>query len=111
LKSIHLPLAPLALVLLGLSACTWIELTEEAESVNVMATAPSGCERLGSTQSMTKSDIASIDRKREKIAIELETLARNAAARMGGDTIVPESDVSDHGEQEFGIFHCNKQAG
>lgn len=101
----------LTLALLGLGACTWVELNEDAELVKVMASAPAGCERQGNTRSMTKSDIASINRKREKIAMELETLARNAAAGMGGDTIVPESAVSDRGEQEFGIFSCNRQAG
>ena len=89
-----------------LSACTWVELTEQGESVRVMKAAPGSCERLGQTSSMTKSDIASIDRKREKVATELETLARNAAARMGGDTVVAESEISETGEQSFGIYRC-----
>jgi hypothetical protein len=71
-----------------------------------MATAPARCEKLGSTRSLTKSDIASIDRNRKKVAGELETLARNAAAAMGGDAIAAESEVSDRGEQTFGIYRC-----
>jgi hypothetical protein len=55
---------------------------------------------------MTKSDVAYIDRNREKVATELETLARNAAASMGGDTVVPETVVSEQGEQSFGIYRC-----
>ena len=53
-----------------------------------------------------RSDIATIDRNREKVGKELETLARNSAAKMGGDVIVPESEISETGEQTFGIFDC-----
>ena len=90
----------------ALSACTWVELTEEGEAVAVMAKAPASCKRLGYTSSMTKGDIATIDRNREKVGKELETLARNSAAKMGGDVIVPESEISETGEQTFGIFDC-----
>jgi hypothetical protein len=89
-----------------LNACTWVKLTEEGGQVVVMATAPERCEKLGTTRSLTRSDIASIDRNRKKVASELETLARNAAAAMGGDAITAESEVSDKGEQAFGIYRC-----
>jgi len=96
----------LALFAGAMSACTWVELTEQGKGVKVMSEAPSECKKLGATRSMTKSDIASIDRNREKVATELETLARNAAASMGGDTIVPETEISEQGEQSFGIYDC-----
>ena len=89
-----------------LAGCTWVELSEEAEAVKLAAEAPANCERIGGTTSMTKSDIASIDRNRDKVATELATLARNAAARMGGDTVVAETEVSEAGEQAFGIYRC-----
>ena len=91
---------------LSLGGCTWVKLTEEGEAVAIMAEAPASCKRLGQTSSQTKSDIASIDRNREKVGTELETLARNAAAGMGGDLIVPESEVSDSGQQSFAIYRC-----
>ena len=101
----HLTLG--AILLITMSACTWVKLSEEAEAVNVATAAPAGCKKLGSTRSMTKNDIASIDRKREKVGTELETLARNAAAKMGGDTVVPETEISDAGEQSFGVYRCS----
>ena len=91
-----------------LGACTWVELTPAGESVIAMTAAPESCKRLGQTSSMTKNDIATIDRNREKVATELETLARNAAAKMGGDAIVPESEISETGEQTFGIYRCGR---
>ena len=96
-----------ATLLASMSACTWVKLSEEAEAVTVATAAPAGCKKLGSTRSMTKADIASIDRKRGKVGTELETLARNAAAKMGGDTVVPETDISDAGEQTFGVYRCS----
>jgi len=92
-----------ATVLLG--GCTWVELDEDAEKVSVMKAAPK-CKKLGTTTAMTKSDVASIDRNREKVATELETLARNAAARMAGNVVVPEGELSEDGEQTFGIYLC-----
>jgi hypothetical protein len=91
-----------------LSACAWVELSEEGESVQVMTEAPVSCERLGQTKSMIKSEIASIDRNREKVAKELQTLARNTAAGMGGDIIVPETEISGAGEQSFGVYRCGR---
>ncbi len=89
-----------------LSACTWVKLTEEGETVTVVTAVPSSCKRLGSTTSSTKADIASFDRKSKKVATELQTLARNSAAKMGGDTISAEGEVSENGEQTFGIYRC-----
>ncbi len=99
-------LLALCLCLSLLPACTWVKLTEEAESVTVVASVPSSCKRLGSTTSSTKADVASIDRSSKKVATELQTLARNAAAKMGGDTISADSEVSENGEQTFGIYRC-----
>ena len=95
-----------AMLSLSLGACTWVELTEEGKAVAIMKEAPKSCKRLGQTSSQIKSDIASIDRNREKVATELQTLARNSAASMGGDLIVPESEVSESGQQSFGIYLC-----
>ena len=95
-----------ALLIAMLSACTWVKLTEEGETVTVVSAVNSSCKRLGSTTSTTKADIASFDRKSKKVATELQTLARNSAAKMGGDTISAESEVSENGEQTFGIYRC-----
>ncbi len=99
---------PIILVTL-LPACTWVELSEGGKAVTVVSSVPETCERLGQTRTSIKADVANIDRNREKVSQELATLARNAAANMGGDTITPESEPSENGEQVFGIYRCGTQ--
>ena len=100
--------AVIGIVLLVLAGCTWVELTEEGEAVILVSSVSNTCKRLGSTTSTTKADIASIDRSDKKVTSELVTLARNSAARMGGDTITAESEISESGVQTFGIFRCGE---
>ena len=90
-----------------MSGCTWVKLSEGGETVTVVAAADGSCKKLGSTLSTTKADIASIDRGASKVATELETLARNAAAEMGGNTISPETEVSQAGSRRYGIYRCD----
>lgn len=90
----------------GLQACTWVKPTEGGEKVVVaQAQGINNCERKGAVESALKSRVAGVDRNATKVAGELETLARNEAARMGGDTIVAESTVWD-GKQTFGVYRC-----
>jgi hypothetical protein len=97
----------LGLVLLFLSACTWVELTPEAESVRIVeAVHVANCKLAGTTTVTVKADIASFKRDAEKIKSELETLARNEAIRLKGDTLVAATDIKD-GEQTFKVYKCN----
>ena len=98
----------IGIVLLVLAGCTWVELIEEGESVTVVSSVSDTCKRLGNTTATTKADLANIDRSDKKVASELVTLARNSAARMGGDTITAESEISEGGVQTFGIFRCGE---
>jgi hypothetical protein len=93
-------------ICLGLSSCTWVKLTEDGAIVLVRTTAPSDCERLGRTTSMSKAEIAKVDRKQAKVATELETLARNYAVGMGGNTIVAEDEITEDGKQTFIVYSC-----
>ena len=89
-----------------LQACTWVKATEGGEKVVVsQAQGISNCERKGAVDSVLKSQVAGVQRNAAKVAGELETLARNEAARMGGDTIVAESGIQD-GKQTFGVYRC-----
>jgi hypothetical protein len=89
-----------------LHACTWVRLTSEGEKVHVAAAHEvRECERKGEVASILKSRIAGFERKPGKVAGELEALARNEAALMGGDTVVAESPVKD-GRQLFGVYRC-----
>ena len=90
----------------SLSACTWVKPTPEGEQVRV-ATAGEveGCERKGEVTASLKSRVGGYERKPGKVAGELETLARNEAATMGGNTVVGESTVKD-GSKKFGVYNC-----
>lgn len=102
----HRLLLAIALAIAGLQACTWVKPTEGGETVVVAAgQGVSSCERKGAVESALKSRVAGVERNATKVAGELETLARNEAARMGGDTIVAESTVWD-GKQTFGVYRC-----
>ncbi len=96
-----------ALVLLAaLPACTWVKATEAGAQVVVSDGAGvNNCERKGEVEAALKSRVAGFERNATKVAGELETLARNEAAKMGGDTIVAESTVRD-GKQTFGVYRC-----
>lgn len=89
-----------------ISGCTWVQLTQEGSDVRLAgAQLVTNCERVGRTTARTLGKIVSVERGGGKLQTELLTLARNEAGRMGGDTIVPESLISE-GEQEFGVFRC-----
>lgn len=85
-----------------LSACSWVELTPEGKKIRVLsASEVSTCKKLGNTS----VSVADLNRKDEVIADNLETLARNAAGEMHGDTIVPVSKVEE-GKQKFAVYRC-----
>ena len=97
----------LSLLLLVLSACTWVERTPEAENVRIVeAVHVANCKLAGTTTVTVKADVASFKRDAEKIKSELETLARNEAIRLKGDTLVAATDIQD-GEQTFKVYKCN----
>ena len=97
----------LVLVLLFLSACTWVDLAPEAESVRIVeAVHVANCKMVGTTTVSVRSDVASFKRDAEKIKTELETLARNEAIRLKGDTLVAATEIQD-GEQTFKVYKCN----
>lgn len=88
------------------TGCTWVTPAPDSENIR-LATAEevTSCERRGKTTSKTAAKIGPFGRGDEKMAAELATLARNEAAGLGGDTVVPESEVED-GRQVFGVYAC-----
>ena len=94
------------LVVISLQACTWVKMTPGGEKVRVLSVDEVGsCKKLGVTQSFLKDKIAGVDRNKDKVKKELETIARNSAADMGGDTIVPKTEIED-GQQSFTVYKC-----
>jgi hypothetical protein len=96
----------LGLVVLFLSACTWVELTPEGEKVTVAkAEHVTNCKFAGTTTVSVKSKTVG-ERDLGKIKTELETLARNEASKLKGDTVVPVTEIKE-GEQTFKVYQCN----
>ena len=96
----------LGLVVLLLSACSWVKLTPEGEKVTVAkAEHVTNCKFSGTTTVSVKSETLG-ERDLGKVKTELETLARNEASKLKGDTVVPVNDIKD-GEQTFKIYQFN----
>ncbi len=89
-----------------LSACTFVDLSVEGEKVRVLdADEVSKCKLLGRTNANTKAKVAGVPRHENAINHELIALARNAAAELGGDTIVAEGPAVE-GKRAFQIYRC-----
>jgi hypothetical protein len=100
-------LAAIAGVTLLAGACTWVKLTQPGESVHVGTISEvAACEKLGATHTKTSPKIGIFTRSTKKVDLELETLARNEAADMSGDTIVAQGPTSSEGRRSFDVFRC-----
>jgi hypothetical protein len=65
----------------------------------------SSCRELGKTSASVLDKILGIDRSMTTMKEELETISRNTAANMGGDTIVPLTKIV-NGKQSFLVYKC-----
>lgn len=103
--------APLAcslalLALLAAPGCSWVPLTDAGAEVRVVdAVTARGCARVGQVTANTRDRVAGLPRVEEKQAEELQALARNEAARLGANAVVPVSDVEE-GRQRFDALVC-----
>ena len=99
-----------ALVVFSLTACAWVKVTGKGEGVRVLQSAQSleSCKKMGNVNSKVISQFI-FDRDAEKVAGELADLARNEAALMGGDTVVPVSKIID-GRRSFAVYQCFQPA-
>ena len=92
--------------LVAVSACTWVEPTAGSRQVTVVKSEHvSTCEQIGQTNTRTAAKIGFIQRNTNTVAKELQTLACNDAAAMGGDTVVPQG-LPNEGSQRFLIYRC-----
>ena len=89
------------------SGCTWVKLTEPGMQVRVSTVAQAAsCTKLGATHTKTSTRIGFFSRSAKKIDSELESLARNEASEMGGDTIVSQGPASSEGRRSFDVYRC-----
>ena len=98
-------LAVIATSAVLLSACTWVHMAPGAKAVRVVNAAPTGCEQRGEVEVSVKESIAFYDRNALRVRDELETLARNEAPGLGGDTVQPLDGYED-GNQRFAVWRC-----
>ena len=102
-------IAILTAVALLAGGCTWVKPTPEGEGVHVgTVTEVAICKKLGATHAKTSTKAAIFTRSGKKVDSELETLARNEAAEMGGDTIVPQGPTSSEGRRSFDVYRCSR---
>ena len=95
-----------ALLLPVLPACTWVPLTGEGAQVQLRTLEQTrACEQKSRVTVSVKDKIAGMTRNEDKMRGELETLARNEAARVGGNAVAAESEPTD-GRQVFLIYRC-----
>jgi len=94
------------ILIFSISACTWVELTEEGEKARVLsASEVTSCTFVGKTTSSTTAKVIGVKRHDNAINDELVSLARNSAIRLGGDTVVADGPVED-GKQTFKVYRC-----
>jgi len=88
-----------------LSSCSTLKLTTGGEKVRVLDPAEVGsCREMGRTSNSVTAKFI-LEKAEEQVAKELRILARNSAARMGGDTVVPLT-VIEAGQQTFMVYKC-----
>jgi len=93
-----------------LASCAWVKPTASGSQVRVLtAEQVVNCAKAGTTHVSVLDKIGVVKRGHTRVADELVTLASNSAAQLGGDTIVPISEIED-GNQSFAIYKCGDEA-
>lgn len=89
-----------------MASCTWVKVTTRGEGVRLVQSvkAVESCKRIGMANTKVV-DRFIFHRDADKVANELADLARNEAGLMGGDTIVPASEII-NGRRSFGVYRC-----
>lgn len=99
-------LALIAGITVFVSGCATVSLTSGGERIRVLnPDEVSTCRELGKTNTSVTATALGVPRPPETLAKELETIARNSASNMKGDTIVPLTVIKD-GQQAFVVYKC-----
>ncbi|MGK7296171.1 MAG: DUF4156 domain-containing protein [Candidatus Wenzhouxiangella sp. M2_3B_020] len=92
---------------LSVTGCAWVTLDEDGR--DVLAAEPSAvedCRRVGNTTVSVRDRVAAVQRSPSRVVSELEILARNSAADMGGNRVVPLTPVRD-GARDYAVYRCD----
>lgn len=98
----------LTLCIICLPACSWVKPTSESNEVTLVKSFNvKTCRNLGSTVATVTHKVGIITFSDEVVMEELITLAKNRAAKMGGDSVVAQPPVVD-GSMGFEIYKCGE---
>ena len=88
------------------AGCSFVQLTPGGEDVVIRSTADiAQCESIGVVTAKTQSRVV-IERGAASVQSELNVLARNEAATLGGNAIVPIGEPVE-GSQSFRAYRCD----
>lgn len=94
------------LLIMNAAACTWVDVSKQGEKVRVLtAEDVTLCERVGKTTVKTAGKLAGFERHEYKVRDELDTLARNSAVEIAGDTVVAVGEPVDGG-LVYEVYRC-----
>lgn len=88
------------------TGCTWVGLSDEGEAVRIVANSEvNDCQRVGNTKARVPRKVWFVSRPESAVSQELETLARNEGAKLGGNTVTPMSRQK-NGERRYAVYVC-----
>ncbi len=94
------------MVVAACTSCTWVKPTEQGELIVLRDLSDvTDCKRIGKTTAISRVKVAGVKRKEKKVTLELQTIARNQAARMGGNVVSALGPIEGN-EQSFGVYSC-----
>ena len=91
--------------LLALAGCSFVKMAPAAKQVQVLANAPTGCEKRGEVVVSVTHKLGFYERNAIRVRDELEVLARNEAPNLQANRISPMAPPQD-GEQRFAMWRC-----
>ncbi|MDH3318407.1 MAG: DUF4156 domain-containing protein [Betaproteobacteria bacterium] len=105
--SIHRPVSVLVVCVAALAGgCALVDLTPAGAGVRLAsAEAVVTCTNLGRITASVIGKVGFLPRHPDAVQENINVTARNSAANMGADTIVPASKVED-GKQTFDVYRC-----
>ena len=96
-----------AVVFMG--GCAMLELTDAGAGVQlVKPDAVASCASLGRLTASVIHEVGFLPRHPDAVQANINVTARNSAAGMGADAIVPASGVQD-GKQTFEVYRCARR--
>jgi hypothetical protein len=99
-------LAGILLAALFLTGCVFVQPTVAGKKVRVLTAGEvERCRALGNLTSTVADRVGAILRSQEAVQDDVLLNAQNAAAEMGGDTIVPLAAMQ-NGKQTFAVYRC-----